>query len=139
MEICIRENYIDKTALTRTHIIIDEDGKEHEELMYKREDLVKPPYFYQIVEVDDKYADCIYSDFDSTGDTFVFNIAKYNSRKEKEKNIKLINDYKRKLFETDYKAIKYAEGLISETDYVPIKAERENYRKAINSLEISLK
>ena len=139
MEICIRENYIDKTALTRTHIIIDEDGKEHEELMYKREDLVKPPYFYQIVEVDDKYADCIYSDFDCTGDTFVFNIAKYNSRKEKEKNIKLINDYKRKLFETDYKAIKYAEGLISETDYAPIKAERENYRKAINSLEISLK
>ena len=139
MEICIRENYIDKTALTRTHIIIDEDGKEHEELMYKREDLVKPPYFYQIVEVDDKYADCIYSDFDCTGDTFVFNIAKYNSRKEKEKNIKLINDYKRKLFETDYKAIKYAEGLISETDYAPIKVERENYRKAIHSLELSLK
>ena len=45
MEICIRENYIDKTCLTRTHIVVDEDGKEHEELMYKREDLVKPPYF----------------------------------------------------------------------------------------------
>ena len=85
MEICIRENYIDKTCLTRTHIVVDEDGKEHEELMYRREDLVKPPYFYQIVEVDDKYADCVYSDFDYTGDTFVFNIEKYNKRK----NIKL--------------------------------------------------
>lgn len=85
MEICIRENYIDKTSLTKTHIIIDEDGKEHEELMYRREDLVKPPYFYQIVEIDDKYSDCTYSDFDCTDDTFVFNIEKYNKRK----NIKL--------------------------------------------------
>lgn len=85
MEICIRENYIDKTALTRMHIVVDEDGKEHEELMYKREDLVKPPYNYKIVEIDDKFADCIYSDFDCTNDTFVFNISKYNKRK----NIKL--------------------------------------------------
>ncbi len=136
MEICIRENYIDKTALTKTHIVVDEDGKEHEELMYKREDLVKPPYNYKIVVIDDKYSDCIVEDFN---EDLTFNSAKYNSRKEKEKNIKLINDYKRKLFETDYKAIKYAEGIISETDYAPIKAERENYRKAINSLEISLK
>ena len=54
-------------------------------------------------------------------------------------NEELILEYKQKLKETDYKAIKYAEGLISETDYAPIKVERENYRKAINSLEISLK
>lgn len=54
-------------------------------------------------------------------------------------NFELVQEYKQKLRETDYKAIKYAEGLISETDYAPIKAERENYRKAINSLEISLK
>ena len=54
-------------------------------------------------------------------------------------NEELIIEYKQKLKETDYKAIKYAEGLISETDYAPIKVERENYRKAINSLEISLK
>lgn len=52
-------------------------------------------------------------------------------------NEELILEYKQKLKETDYKAIKYAEGLISETDYAPIKAERENYRKAINSLENS--
>ena len=52
-------------------------------------------------------------------------------------NEELILEYKQKLKETDYKAIKYAEGLISETDYASIKAERENYRKAINSLEIS--
>lgn len=86
MEICIRENYMDKTCLTRMHIVVDKDGKEHEELMYKREDLVKPPYFYQIIKVDDKYADCIYSDFDCTDNTFVFNLAKYNARKQKQDN-----------------------------------------------------
>ena len=84
MEICIRENYIDKTALTRTHIVVDEDGKEHEELMYKREDLIKPPYNYKIVEIDDKYADCVASDFNQD---VSFSIDKYKSRKETEAKI----------------------------------------------------
>lgn len=84
MEICIRENYIDKTALTRTHIVVDEDGKEHEELMYRREDLVKPPYNYKIVEIDDKYADCMASDFNQD---LSFSIDKYKSRKETEAKI----------------------------------------------------
>ena len=84
MEICIRENYIDKTCLTRTHIVVDEDGKEHEELMYKREDLVKPPYNYKIVEIDDKYADCVASDFNQD---LSFSIDKYKSRKETEAKI----------------------------------------------------
>ena len=131
--------YIDKEIYSRTQKVKDENNIISIQPLYIDEELTRPPYNYTKVEIDDKYADCIYSDFDCTGNTFVFNITKYNSRKEKEKNIKLINDYKRKLFETDYKAIKYAEGLISETDYAPIKAERENYRKAINSLEISIK
>ena len=84
MEICIRENYIDKTCLTRTHIVVDEDGKEHEELMYRREDLVKPPYNYKIVEIDDKYADCVASDFNQD---LSFSIDKYKSRKETEAKI----------------------------------------------------
>ena len=88
MEICIRENYLDKTALTKTHIIIDEDGKEHEELMYKREDLVKPPYNYKIVEIDDKYADCVASDFNQD---LSFSIDKYKSRKETEAKIEYEN------------------------------------------------
>ena len=88
MEICIRENYIDKTCLTRTHIVVDEDGKEHEELMYKREDLVKPPYNYKIVEIDDKYADCVISDFNQD---LSFSIDKYKSRKETEAKIEYEN------------------------------------------------
>ena len=88
MEICIRENYIDKTCLTRTHIVVDEDGKEHEELMYKRGDLIKPPYNYKIVEVDDKYADCVASDFNQD---LSFSIDKYKSRKETEAKIEYEN------------------------------------------------
>lgn len=90
MEICIRENYIDKTALTRTHIVVDEFGKEHEELMYRREDLVKPPYNYKIVEIDDKYADCVESDFNQD---LSFSIDKYKSRKEVEAKI----EYEKKI------------------------------------------
>lgn len=39
------------------------------------------------------------------------------------------------LMETDYKAIKYAEGLISVEDYAPIKAQRQAWRDEINELE----
>lgn len=46
-----------------------------------------------------------------------------------------INELKEKLRETDYKAIKYAEGLINEEDYAVIKAERQRWRDKINELE----
>lgn len=42
---------------------------------------------------------------------------------------------KKKLADTDYKAIKYAEGLISDEEYAPIKAERQHFRDEINRLE----
>ena len=46
-----------------------------------------------------------------------------------------IEDYKQKLNETDYLAIKYAEGWISEEDYASIKQQRQSYRDRINELE----
>ena len=49
-----------------------------------------------------------------------------------------INELKRKLSATDYKAIKYAEGLISEEEYAPIKAERESYRVQIREAETKI-
>lgn len=42
------------------------------------------------------------------------------------------------LASTDYKAIKYAEGWISEEEYAPIKAERQAIRDEINALEAQL-
>ena len=46
-----------------------------------------------------------------------------------------IADLKQKLADTDYKAIKYAEGFISEEEYEPIKLERQEWREEINRLE----
>mgnify|MGYP006967161806 CR=1 FL=1 len=42
---------------------------------------------------------------------------------------------KQKLKDTDYKAIKYAEGAISEQEYAEIKALRQSWRDEINRLE----
>lgn len=48
---------------------------------------------------------------------------------------KEIAQLKNQLLATDYKAIKYAEGAISEEDYAPIKAQRQQWRNRINELE----
>lgn len=45
---------------------------------------------------------------------------------------------KKKLEMTDYKAIKYAEGLLTEEEYAPIKAERQQMRDEINRIEAEL-
>lgn len=46
---------------------------------------------------------------------------------------------KQRLSETDYKAIKYAEGVLSETEYAQTKADRQNWRDEINRLESEMK
>lgn len=45
---------------------------------------------------------------------------------------------KERLKETDYKAIKFAEGWLSEEEYAPIRAERQVLREQINRLEQEL-
>lgn len=47
-----------------------------------------------------------------------------------------IAELKQKLADTDYEAIKYAEGWIDSEDYAPIKAERQGWRDRINELEL---
>ena len=49
-----------------------------------------------------------------------------------------INVLKKRLFDTDYKAIKYAEGWLTDEEYAEAKAQREEWRKRINKLEASL-
>ena len=46
-----------------------------------------------------------------------------------------IDGTKAKLSQTDYQAIKYFEGFISEVDYAPIKTQRQAWRDEINALE----
>lgn len=61
---------------------------------------------------------------------------------EKQKQIRAIkrqiNELKYNLSATDYQAIKYAEGEISEDEYAPIKAQRKEWRFEINELEKAL-
>ena len=46
-----------------------------------------------------------------------------------------IEELKRLLRASDYKAIKYAEGALTAEEYAPAKAERQAYRDEINELE----
>lgn len=49
-----------------------------------------------------------------------------------------ISELKRKLFDTDYKAIKYSEGLLTDEEYAEVKAQRQEWRAGINKLEEKL-
>ncbi len=53
----------------------------------------------------------------------------------KELAIREMVELRQKLQETDYQAIKYAEGAISAEEYAPIKAMRQEWRDRINELE----
>lgn len=54
---------------------------------------------------------------------------------EAEKTALKIKQLKQMLADTDYKAIKYAEGYISAEDYAETKAQRQAWRNQINELE----
>lgn len=49
-----------------------------------------------------------------------------------------IRGYQLLLDDSDYKAIKYSEGLIPEAEYAQTKAQREQWRAKINELEAEL-
>lgn len=49
--------------------------------------------------------------------------------------IEQIEDLKKQLAKTDYKAIKYAEGWLTDEEYEPIKSYRQELRNEINRLE----
>ena len=53
----------------------------------------------------------------------------------KENAIKEIQQLKKQLSDTDYKAIKYAEGEINPEEYLPIKNQRAEWRAKINQLQ----
>lgn len=55
------------------------------------------------------------------------------------KNNNKISELKQKLAETDYKAIKYAEGELSVEEYAETKSQRRAWREEINKLEEELK
>lgn len=46
-----------------------------------------------------------------------------------------ISELKMKLLQTDYQAIKYAEGMFTLSEYAPIREQRQAWRNRINELE----
>ena len=60
-------------------------------------------------------------------------------KSERDKQIELWNreifELKEELNQTDYKAIKYAEGVLTDEDYQPTGIQRQAWRKRINELE----
>lgn len=50
-----------------------------------------------------------------------------------------IRELQGKLATTDYQALKYSEGWITEEDYTEIKANRQSWRDTINQLQAQLK
>lgn len=49
-----------------------------------------------------------------------------------------ISQLKKLLNETDYVAIKFGEGVMTEAEYAPYKADRQKWRAEINELEKKL-
>lgn len=43
------------------------------------------------------------------------------------------------LADTDYKALKHADGVMSDEEYEPVKAQREEWRRLINEYEEKVK
>ena len=55
--------------------------------------------------------------------------------KDYSKDFLRIDQLKEKLSSTDYQAIKFMEGVLSEEEYAPIRAQRQEWRAEINRLE----
>lgn len=73
------------------------------------------------------------SDIVEKAQIYISNIAR---KAQIRKNKAEIAELKQKLADTDYNAIKYAEGWINSEEYAPIKAERQAWRDRINELEL---
>lgn len=83
-----------------------------------------------------KYTEITKAQFDkATAVTVHEPSAEEVARKEK---LAQISQLKSQLAKTDYQALKYAEGWISEEDYAEIKAARQALRDQINALEAEL-
>ena len=64
-----------------------------------------------------------------------YQICEYNQPTEEQIAKRRIRELKANLKNTDYKAIKFAEGEITCEDYSATKTERQSWRKEINELQ----
>lgn len=79
-----------------------------------------------------------YVEYSNDGSVYIEPIKPTEEELAKIKLQEQIANLKHELAETDYQAIKYAEGWFTDEEYEPIKAERENLRVHIRELEAQL-
>lgn len=75
---------------------------------------------------------------DSVITDVIVDIAEKNKASQRLEILQEIDELKKQLVDTDYKAIKYAEGQLTEEEYAPIKNQRQLWRNRINELEEEL-
>lgn len=81
----------------------------------------------------------IYNAKTGTGETITRELTEEEiARNEQSEKQSRLNELKLFLAETDYKAIKYAEGKYTEEEYAPISEQREAWREEIRALEKQL-
>lgn len=68
--------------------------------------------------------------WDETEDILVY--IPYTQRELYEMEIQKL---KKNLFDTDYQAIKFSEGMLPEAEYAPMRTQRQYWRDRINDLE----
>lgn len=136
-----------------TQMEMDEDGNEHEVEREVEQEVTKTieveiPIPENCIEVDDRVCQALFAEVDSspTPKGIVANpethfpevcdiVVEVDENEQKQSRIA---ELKANLADTDYQAIKYAEGFITEADYAPIKAQRQAWRDEINALEAQL-
>lgn len=69
---------------------------------------------------------------------YVYQVTSIPQATEKEKAYVEIQQLKSKLMGTDYKALKFSDGALTEEEYAPIRAQRQAWRDQINALETQL-
>lgn len=103
-------------------------------------EIEKPKGYYETVKEFYKNV----NDYDENGNIIgthkevTGKVVKWVSTDEIEIKKERIKELKNLLAATDYRAIKYAEGQYTKTEYAPYKEQRQAYRDEINQLEKEL-
>lgn len=103
-------------------------------------------YSYQTFPITNDMIEINDSNIDKIGNGYKFDLSTnsivedttFQEQKIKQEKLDRISKLKSLLNQTDYQAIKYAEGHITEEEYASIKAQRQEWRNEINSLEQQL-
>lgn len=147
------ETVIETVKELVTEIGTDEDGNEHEvqkevEKEVEKTVTVEIPIPEDCVEVDDELCETMFNEVDtSTAPKAIFANEYTHYPEVRELEIVVdpiaekrtrIAELKQKLSETDYMAIKWAEGFLSDSEYAPMKVLRQAYRDEINQLELEI-